>query len=424
LSFLAEKKRRESLGCREGFPFGTLAEDEPFDINSELVFEIPLRHSSSTESLDPRIVAPAIALDIEELICLSRRETQGDMDVNEGFELEAEIDVEAAQAREIDVEGEQATEIDVKEPRRRAIDVKPPKARQVDVKGPRAREIDVEEAQAGEIDVEETQARDVDVEGDPARGIHFEESTESFRSSEPRRRVVRDAIVPVGIREKESQDGFRIILRDKDDAVVVDANVKSRSASGLYVLEPSSDTISLRIKHGFSRAEREIARQRQQEGSALRTSRPSSTAHPTESTFTHAHEERMTRMSPSIRSTGVGLFQINHLLIHHEGEEPRMELPLRWGGFPVRPPPPIARAYMRRIQQSPRGPIQLPSPRDGFRARVEHPLPRYYPHYTGAYRTRFPPVNSADRQQDSSEPAISEVSRRQRCASPASSSGS
>jgi hypothetical protein len=56
--------------------------------------------------------------------------------------------------------------------------------------------------------------------------------------------------VVLGIRPKPNDEGFRLIFRQRSDAVIVDADAHSRTSDGLYVVDAPVSTF--RIRSGFS----------------------------------------------------------------------------------------------------------------------------------------------------------------------------
>ena len=160
-------------------------------------------------------------------------------------------------------------------------------------------------------------------------------------------------MLPLGIRQKANNDGFRLIYRDHNDAVVVDADYRPEELHGLYVIGKAIKITlpPVRIRGGFSR---KFIKTCQDPNISIRLNpliklEKDSTTPTTD--FLAAHEARMQRIS-NLRRNLAGLLQ-------NESASPTANIvdcphrrePWMWTSFPVRPPPPITRIYTQQHQR-------------------------------------------------------------------------
>jgi hypothetical protein len=145
-----------------------------------------------------------------------------------------------------------------------------------------------------------------------------------------------------GIRLKPNDSGLRIIFRERNDAVIVDASVQKKTADGLLLIK--SDNVAVRIRDGFSPGEVERWRRAEPIHLSLQPIRTMSRLPPPAGlAYVAEHEARMRRLT-SLTGTLVGLFEAGGSAIVNE---PATAMP--WRAFPVRPPPPLARMHNGRV---------------------------------------------------------------------------
>jgi hypothetical protein len=129
--------------------------------------------------------------------------------------------------------------------------------------------------------------------------------------------------VVMGIHAKPNDEGFRIIFRDRADAVVVDADVQSKTPDGLYVVKAPVG-VAVRIRDGFGI------------NFAAKCRRPGGVElalHPLRSFVIGSSKLDFTRSTP-IKRTVVGLSGPGP-----EADERAPEITMHWRALPVRPPP-------------------------------------------------------------------------------------
>lgn len=164
-----------------------------------------------------------------------------------------------------------------------------------------------------------------------------------------------NAMIPLGIRQKANNEGFRLIYRDNNDAVVVDADYRQEGFQGLYVIGKAIKIQfpPVRIRGGFSRPFIKACQDPNVSVHIQSLSKPDKPAEKITTDFLAAHEERMRRIS-TLRRNLVGLLE-------NESASPTSNIvdcpharePWMWSSFPVRPLPPIARIYTQHNQNQP-----------------------------------------------------------------------
>jgi hypothetical protein len=160
----------------------------------------------------------------------------------------------------------------------------------------------------------------------------------------PRAAVKRSHTRPriLGIRQTPDNGEFRVIFRERDDAVIVDAKVKGITRDGLYVVDGGNPT--LRIRDGFSPI---IAKKLNPVPPTELSLKPVKLATRVDRKdnidFLTAHEARMRRIA-ALNQSLVGLLgiSISRAAPGPDGSHRAMGLQ----GFPVRPPPPCTRACL------------------------------------------------------------------------------
>ena len=154
-------------------------------------------------------------------------------------------------------------------------------------------------------------------------------------------------ILPIGIRQNENK-GFRFIYRDNNDALIVDTEVKEQTKDGLFIINNDNDCQypAVRVRDGFSWGSYGRLNNFGHNLALKPISRVESPPKAAASDFLAVHEERMKRIA-HLKQTLVGLFEIgSDRPIDLGGAATRTAM--RWCSFPVRPPPPIARALRNR----------------------------------------------------------------------------
>jgi hypothetical protein len=148
----------------------------------------------------------------------------------------------------------------------------------------------------------------------------------------------------VGIRAKSNDEGFRLIFKDRNDAVVVDAAVHRKTFDGLFVMSyPPADS-ALRVRDGFGLTELPKTRKREPFALSLRPRKRLTNGKLHEQDFLALHEERMKRIT-TLKRTLLGLFEIKAGRPVDADDEGQADVAMTWRGFPVRPPPVRACAY-------------------------------------------------------------------------------
>jgi hypothetical protein len=169
-----------------------------------------------------------------------------------------------------------------------------------------------------------------------------------------------------GIRLKPNDSGLRIIFRERNDAVIVDASVQKRTPDGFLVI--NSGNVAVRIRDGFSRGEVERWMRAEPIHLSLQPIRTISHFPPTAGlSYIAEHEARMRRLT-SLRGTLVGLIEANgSATVNDPG------MAMHWRALPVRPPPLLTRTC--NVREHPHRPAPPIGSARLVQPRLLRPLP-------------------------------------------------
>ncbi|OHT08789.1 hypothetical protein TRFO_22639 [Tritrichomonas foetus] len=137
------------------------------------------------------------------------------------------------------------------------------------------------------------------------------------------------AIMPIGIRQKEGKSGYRLFFRDRNDAIVVDADVKTRTRDGLIVLNAPSPNIRVRIENGFSPEFSQRCRENNNFNFILQPYKPNNSSKRVVGVVDDPSQQLRSNFPSHIEDTSGRTACV-------------------WNSFPVRPPPLACRSFQTR----------------------------------------------------------------------------